>query len=762
MIGAALVSVPRVQSSEVHQIRATQSYPNDLSLNQRVYEATVPSGSNETGLGALPEEIPEGARIRPVYEAGVLPTHFDWRQQDGYNWMTPVKNQGSCGSCVAFGAVGALEGQLRIQANNPSWNADLSEQHLFSCGGGSCGTGWYVSSALNYLEQYGTPDEACSPYRGTDTACSSSCPDWQSRAFNISSWSWLDVNPNSIEAALLNGPLVARFDVYSDFYAYVSGIYHHTSGALRGGHAVTIVGYDSIERYWIVKNSWGTGWGEKGYFRIGFGEVGIDRSVASIRASVRAPPSVNLNAPQIDGLTVTINGAAQPGTPGTSVTKITWDWGDGTIEDASLPATHIYGAGGIYSVTTLVFQSDGLSTKKVQVLTAPSSEAPAGQSFFHPASEFWFSTYDMKNAGWDAIHIVNTGTQTATVQIYIGGVSMEATPISIPANESVHREYPGVEGGPAHVVGDQPLWVTQRVLGWGAFQEIQGSPTDVASTQLIWTWYDSNGAQTDDIYVVNPSDSSTAHVTVYIAGIQQGSMLAVGPGQNAKTSYQGVVGGPVRVFSDIPVLGSQRVIGWNDFAEIIGLPTWYTFKESWFNWYDMQGADWDAIHMLNPGITEANVQIYINGVLKDTLTIPTDGADYRTFPGVVGGPVHVVSDQPIWVTQRIIGWGGWKEVFGVPVDLMRTKWYFTWYDMKDAQWDAIHFLNPGTSEANVTVTIAGTVFGTYTVPAGGSYNIHFPGLCGGPIVIESDVPIMATQRILGWDSFEETLGAQWT
>jgi hypothetical protein len=204
------------------------------------------------------------------------------------------------------------------------------------------------------------------------------------------------------------------------------------------------------------------------------------------------------------------------------------------------------------------------------------------------------------------------------------------------------------------------------------------------------------------------------------------------------------------------------VIGWNDFDEIIGLPTWYTFSEFWFNWYDMQGASWDAIHMLNPGTSTATVNIYVGGALQATLSLGPGAADYRTFPGLVGGPVRVVSTQPIWVTQRILGWGGWKEVFGVPVDLMSAKWYFTWYDSSNAQADNIHFLNAGASPVHVTVTIAGTVFGTYTLAPGEAYYASYSGVCDGPVIIESDGPIMAAQRIVGWSSFEETLGAQWS
>jgi hypothetical protein len=264
-------------------------------------------------LGWLPEDIPKDARVTPVVSAAP-PTHFEWTQKDGLNWMTSVKNQGGCGSCVAFAAVGALEGQLKIQANNSSWGIDLSEQHLFSCGGGTCSGGWYISSALNYLQQYGTPDEACSPYQGGSGSCSNSCPDWQSRASKISSWSWVANNTSAIEAALINGPLVAGFTVYADFYyRYNGGVYHwdHVSQPV-GGHAIVIVGYDQPGQYWIVKNSWGPNWGEKGYFRIGFGEAGIENYVASIKASTSAPSTytVTFYADPASG-TITADGSSK-------------------------------------------------------------------------------------------------------------------------------------------------------------------------------------------------------------------------------------------------------------------------------------------------------------------------------------------------------------------------------------------------------------------------------------------------------------------
>jgi hypothetical protein len=69
------------------------------------------------------------------------------------------------------------------------------------------------------------------------------------------------------------GPLVTTMGVYSDFYYYKNGVYSYTSGTFQGGHAILIVGYDDAAQCFIVKNSWGTGWGEAGFFRIAYSEL---------------------------------------------------------------------------------------------------------------------------------------------------------------------------------------------------------------------------------------------------------------------------------------------------------------------------------------------------------------------------------------------------------------------------------------------------------------------------------------------------------
>ena len=69
-------------------------------------------------------------------------TGLDWRNKDGVNWISPILNQGNCGSCVAFAAVGVLESQVNITSGIPGLNPSFSTQALFACGGGGCESGW--------------------------------------------------------------------------------------------------------------------------------------------------------------------------------------------------------------------------------------------------------------------------------------------------------------------------------------------------------------------------------------------------------------------------------------------------------------------------------------------------------------------------------------------------------------------------------------------------------------------------------------------
>ena len=204
------------------------------------------------------------------------PSSLDWRDFGGEDWTTPVRDQSGCNSCVAFATVGAIESRMEIAERNPDLDADLSEAHLYFCGSGStCGQGWYPSAAMDVARDTGIVDEACYPYSDYDQACSV-CPDWESRVTKISNWVGVTDVAEMKQTLADEGPFEATMVVYVDFYFYTGGVYEYTWGRLVGGHAVTIVGYDDNEGYWIARNSWGTDWGENGWFKIAYGECWID------------------------------------------------------------------------------------------------------------------------------------------------------------------------------------------------------------------------------------------------------------------------------------------------------------------------------------------------------------------------------------------------------------------------------------------------------------------------------------------------------
>lgn len=224
----------------------------------------------------LPEKLPP-VQVEVSYENLSQPDNFRWDNYGGYNWLTPVRNQSSCGSCWAFAAVGVFEGQEKITNGNPFYEFDFSEQYLVStcCNAGDCGGGDH-GSALAFIVNPGIPDEACFPYKAKNADCSERCSDWQSRMKKAaSSYNIASITVPPLKEALRKGPVAVSFMVYEDFQAYKGGVYEYTYGSFLGGHAVVLAGWDDAFQCWVCKNSWGASWGEKGYFRIKYGNCGI-------------------------------------------------------------------------------------------------------------------------------------------------------------------------------------------------------------------------------------------------------------------------------------------------------------------------------------------------------------------------------------------------------------------------------------------------------------------------------------------------------
>lgn len=244
----------------------------EMSLAERVTRAAASaSAARSAGFAAVPNLV-------------------DWRAAEGKNYLSAIRDQANCGSCVAFGSVATIEGSTRVASKNANLAFDLSEAHLFYCHGAAdgrnCSNGWWPSKALDAAKSKGIVDEACFPYTAGDQACRT-CADAASRTTKIKSWTSLAGIAEMQNWLATKGPLAACFTVYEDFRYYKSGIYHHLSGAALGGHCVCIVGYSLADQAWIARNSWGSAWGEGGHFRIGFGEAGIDYEMWGVEVDAK-------------------------------------------------------------------------------------------------------------------------------------------------------------------------------------------------------------------------------------------------------------------------------------------------------------------------------------------------------------------------------------------------------------------------------------------------------------------------------------------
>lgn len=227
----------------------------------------------------VPEEWWVGAPFDPCTPPPRgLPSVFNWSDLGG---CTPVKSQGSCGSCWAFAAIGAVECSVLIRDRV---TVDLSEQWLVSCtDAGSCSGGWH-SAAFEYLA-YDGPTDPCGdggavleeyfPYVAWDKPCG--CP--YPHDYFLNGWSFISsdggaASVDAIKQAIIeHGPVAVGVHVNSPFQGYSGGIFN---ACADGGinHAVVLVGWDDDqgeEGVWYLRNSWGSGWGEGGYMRLGYG-----------------------------------------------------------------------------------------------------------------------------------------------------------------------------------------------------------------------------------------------------------------------------------------------------------------------------------------------------------------------------------------------------------------------------------------------------------------------------------------------------------
>ena len=293
------ISTTGLSDEDIEKIRQ-EIEDKGLSFTVGKNGATERSIDQLCGLlppGKVDKDISQSQPLN-IFQATGFPLSFDWRNRLK-GGLPLIEDQGACGSCWAFATTGALECAIKIKDGDV---VDLSEQYLVSCNtdGWGCQGGFFAhdyheSKPGSCDNEPGAVLEQYFPYKAKNLDCVSCKHDYL-----IDDWQYI-AGPESIPAidaiknAIYNyGPITCAVFVDSSFRAYTHGIFDSDHQGHRN-HAVVLVGWHddtSVKNggYWILRNSWGTDWGENGYMKIAYGVHSVSIGACYIDYKEYTPP----------------------------------------------------------------------------------------------------------------------------------------------------------------------------------------------------------------------------------------------------------------------------------------------------------------------------------------------------------------------------------------------------------------------------------------------------------------------------------------
>jgi KDEL-tailed cysteine endopeptidase len=259
-----------------HNSDANQNFT--MGVNQ--FTDLTPDEFRMMYVGGLKAEVGSYGCKTFSSSASSSPATMDWRTKGA---VTSVKDQGQCGSCWSFSSTGAVEGAWAISKGQLT---DFSEQELVDCATGvSYGShgcnGGQMEGAFKFIIENGQCTLSSYPYTAKDGTCQK-C----TAVAHMSSCS--DVKPNdqlSLKAAVAQQPVAVAIEADTRYFqSYSGGILDSSSCGTTLDHGVLTVGYgeENGQKYWLVKNSWGTTWGDKGYVKIARSDSTNDKGICGI------------------------------------------------------------------------------------------------------------------------------------------------------------------------------------------------------------------------------------------------------------------------------------------------------------------------------------------------------------------------------------------------------------------------------------------------------------------------------------------------
>lgn len=276
-----LAELARKQNAEAAALAKTRFVPGLRHRSLRGAKVMTPDGAGSAPAGGSEQvDAPFGPMVGDA-TCSVSSTAWSWKEH-----LAPPRSQGSCGSCWAFATLSVFEAAENI-TNGIDLGRDFSEQHLVDCAEASDGfdigtcAGGYTVMVYDYLQREGAPLESQVPYEERDATC-----DRGLRAKDkIANWGFVDESGgvptvDELKAAICNyGPVSTSVYVSPAFKAYTGGVFDEQANGPTN-HAVSLVGWDDKRGAWLLRNSWGTWWGEDGYMWIEYGSNMVGSSAA--------------------------------------------------------------------------------------------------------------------------------------------------------------------------------------------------------------------------------------------------------------------------------------------------------------------------------------------------------------------------------------------------------------------------------------------------------------------------------------------------
>ncbi len=395
-----LVLAAAVDSDHLALVYRRSWEPAQAAINITLQFAELPAQIDLSNPFLEPANQPQPVLVAPGPEnpAGTetLPAAFDWRT---INKVTPVRDQGQCGSCCAFGTVGVMVSAMLIAGDGSPATLNLSEQYLVSCNtyGFNCEHGGnydahdfhYITNGL-HNNPPGAVLESAFPYTATD----GSCTQVYNHPYRLASWHYLNPGyppviptPDAIKQAIYTyGPVGVSVCAGNAFLDYQGGIFatDESSQCTYSNHAVVLVGWDNNggNGYWILKNSWNTWWGESGYMRIRWGtsRIGIFANYVNYTSANNPVPVITQIIPAVAfkggaGFTLNVTGSGF-----VNSSKVRWNGADRATTfvnsgklTASIPASDIVNSGSANITVYSPAPGGGVSNNLVLEIVDPAT-----------------------------------------------------------------------------------------------------------------------------------------------------------------------------------------------------------------------------------------------------------------------------------------------------------------------------------------------------------------------------------------------------